>query len=157
MKTVLYDLNHDGMTDLFVCNSGSNDVYMYQGLGDGKFDTQTSARFAVGQAPTEMFVGRFDKRPELDLVTVNSGSDDLTFVAGINTNSPQTMTFTSGGSQPDAAFAVDLNHDGVLDLVVANGGDGRVALLQGGNIGLQIAGVITRPDIPAPTALAPAS
>ena len=56
------------------------------------------------------------------------------------------MTYTSGGSQPDAAFAVDLNHDGVLDLVVANGGDGRVALLQGGSVGLQLAQVISRSD-----------
>jgi hypothetical protein len=154
VRTVIQEFNHDGKPDLFVLNSGSNDVTMYQGVGDGTFDTESMARFAVGLAPNEMFIGRFDHRPGYDLVTVNSGSNDVSFIAGINTSAPQTMTFTSGGTQPDAAFAVDLNHDGVLDLVVANG-DGRVALLQGASVGLQLSEVITRPDLPAPTALAP--
>jgi FG-GAP-like repeat len=155
VRTAVQDINLDGKPDLFILNSGSDDVTMYQGLGGGTFDPGSPTRFAVGVAPAEMFVGKFDHRSGVDLVTVNSGSNDVSFIAGINTSSPQSMTFTSGGTQPDAAFAVDLNHDGVLDLVVANGGDGRVALLQGGNVGLQLAGVITRADLPAPTGLAP--
>ena len=155
VKTVLYDLNHDGLYDLFVCNSGSNNVYMYQGRSDGTFDTANPTIFAVGLSPIEMFIGRFDKRPQLDLITVNSGSDDLTFIGGVLLPHPSTMTISSGGITPDAAFAVDPNHTGVMDLVVANSGDGHMALFQAGNEGLQLAGVITRAGIPVPTGLVP--
>ncbi len=157
VKTVLYDLNHDGLVDLFVCNSGSNTVYMYQGLGNGQFDLANPTIFNVGLDPIEMFVGRFDKRPQVDLVTVNSGSDDLTFISGIFLPHPSTMSFSSGGVTPDAAFAVDLNHSGLMDLVVANSGDGSLALLQPASEGMLLAGVITQADIPVPTGLAPAS
>jgi hypothetical protein len=157
VKTALVDVNHDGLTDLFVCNSGSNDVYLYRGQPDGSFDASDPVVFKVGINPSEMFVGRFDRRPQLDLVTINSGSDNLTFIGGVLTARPTSQTFSSGGILPDAAFAVDLYHNGVMDLVVANSGDGRLALLQGTNAGMQIAGLIIRSDLPVPTGLAPAS
>ena len=157
VMAVPYDYGQDGITDLFVCDSGSNSVSMYQGRGDGTFDPTASATFAVGMNPSEMFIGRFDKRPQVDLVTVNSGSDDVTFIGGIFGPRPLTQTVSSGGVLPDAAFAVDTNHTGVLDLVVANGGDGHMAYLRAGNDGLQLAGVITQASIPVPTALAASS
>ncbi len=155
VRTALADPDNNGIADLFICNSGSDTVTMYRGRGDGTFDTAAPTIFPVGNDPSEMFVGRFDRHPQADLVTVNSGSDDLTFVAGVFTDHPSTQTYSSGGTRPESAFAVDLNRDGVMDLVVANG-DGRLALLRGGNDGLQLAGLISRPDAPGPAALAPA-
>lgn len=157
VRTALQDVNADGKVDLFILDSGSHDVTIYRGRGDGTFDTANPTSFGVGLDPAEMFVGRFDRRPGLDLVTVNSGSNDLTFIARIASGSPQSLTFPSGGTTPEAAFAVDLNHDGMMDLVVANDGDGRLALLQSTGVGLQLSGVISRTDLPAPTAVAPGS
>ena len=102
-----------------------------------------------------MFVGRFDRRPDLDLVTINAGSDDLTFISGVFTAHPTTQTYSSGGLMPDAAIAIDPNHNGVMDLVIANSGDGHVALLQSVNEGMQLAGVIIQANLPSPTGLAP--
>ena len=152
--TVLTDVNRDGSPDLLVLNSGSDDVYLYRGDG-GSFDVGDPTVLPVGEGPDEMFVGHFDHRPGLDLVTVNSGSNDLTFISSFATPAPDTTTYSSGGTQPDAAFAIDAGQGGALDLVVANGGDGRLALLQPGDVGLQLAGIITRSDLPTPTAIAP--
>ncbi len=153
--TALVDVNHDGSPDLFVCNSGTGEVMLFDGLGDGRFDTSSPRTFAVGTDPDAMFVGRFDRRPGLDLVTLNAGSNDLSFVSGVFGASPTTTSLGSGGLRPDAAFAVDLGQGGAMSLVVANGGDGRVALLQPGPEGMQLAGVISQPELPSVTALAP--
>jgi hypothetical protein len=156
VKIIYKDDNSDGMGDLFVANSGSNSVYVYQGLGNGAFDTTDPTIFNVGIDPQDMVVGQFDRRPQLDLVTVNSGSDNLTLIDGILTSNPTTQTISSGGAMPDAAIAFPTGN-GMMDLVVANSGDGRLALLQAGNSGLQLAGIITPSNLPAPTSLIPGS
>jgi FG-GAP-like repeat len=157
VKTLVYDVNNDGNPDLLVCNTGSDDVTMYAGAGGGSFDPIPINTFKVGSDPEAMLVGPFDRDLRPDLVTVNAGSNDLTFIGDVFGPSPTTQTISSGGISPDAAFAIDPGHTGVMDLVVANGGDGRVAFFRGGNDGLQLAGVITQANIPTPTALAPAS
>ncbi len=153
VKAIYLDVNHDGMGDIIVCNSGSNNVYIYNGIGGGAYDTTNPTIMPVGTSPNDMVIGRFGPRPQLDLVTVNSGSDDLTEIDGIFTTSPTTRTISSGGMTPDAAFAYT-SQDGMMGLVVANSGDGRLALLQPGISGLQIAGVVTSTELPIPTALA---
>lgn len=157
VKTLLYDVNDDGSPDLLVCNSGSNSVTLYEGMGSGSFNPVASATFQVGTAPEGMFVGRFDKHAEPDLVTINSGSDDLTFIGDAFGSNPTTQTISSGGTAPDAAFSIDPGHTGIMDLVVANGGDGNLAVFRGGNDGLQLIGLITQADVTTPTALAPDS
>jgi hypothetical protein len=157
VKTLLYDVNDDGNPDLLVCNSGSDDVTLYEGLGGGSFEATASATFVVGSNPDAMFVGPFERRGQEDLVTVNAGSDDVTFIGGAFGPDPITQTISSGGIAPDAAFALDPGHSGVMDLVVANGGDGHMAVFRGGSDGPQLAGVIAQASVPDPTALVPGS
>jgi hypothetical protein len=156
IKVLYKDYNNDGLGDLFVANSGSDNVYVYQGLGNGAFNTTDPTIFEVGNDPQDMLVGQFDRRPQLDLVTVNSGSDNLTLIDGVLTSTPTTQTISSGGATPDAAFAFD-GENGMMDLIVANSGDGRLAFLQAGNSGLQIAGVVSPSNLPDPTSLIPGS
>ncbi len=159
VKTALYDLNNDGQPDLFVCNSESNTVSMYTGQPGGTFDTANPTIYNVGVNPNDLLIGQFDDRPVLDLITLNSGSNDLTFIGGVFTSRPTIQSYSSGGISPDAAMAlaVDPSHSPVMDLVVANGGDGHVVLLRAANEGMQLAAVITQPDLPVPTGLAPAT
>jgi hypothetical protein len=160
VKALYVDANGDGIGDIVVCNSGSNNVYVYEGNNAGSVNVTNPLIFAVGNDPIDMLYGRFDQRPQADdLVTVNSGSNNLTQIDGIFTANPISQTISSGGVMPDAAFAFSANpnNQGIMDLVVANSGDGRLAILQAGYNGLQVAGVITSTDLPIPTGLAPSA
>jgi hypothetical protein len=61
-------------------------------------------------------------------------------------------TIASGGEDPTTAFAF-ASSSGFEDLVVGNGGDGVLALFEGGADGLSLTSTTTEPDLPSPTAL----
>src|SRR5271166_2493703 len=143
------DFNGDGLTDLAVANYLSNDVSVLLGNGDGTFQNQV--RYAAGFGPSAIVAGDFtgDGRP--GLLTVNSGSNDLTLITDFTGSSPS-RTFASGGLDPVAALMFH-SGNGFDNLIVANNGDGHVALLKGSAEGL----ILDRHDIQdllSPTALA---
>ena len=47
------------MPDLLVADSGSNQVLLLQGIGNGFFNDQTPTVFPVGTNPTALLVGQF--------------------------------------------------------------------------------------------------
>ena len=83
-----------GPADLLVSNSGSNDVWLLPGVGGGFFNDQNPTIFPVGSNPGPLFVGNFDGKP--DLVTVNAGSNDLTFISDLLGSSPITRPSVQG-------------------------------------------------------------
>ena len=126
-------------------------------MGDGAFETADPTVIKVGSDPEAMVIGSFERRDQSDLVTVNTGSDDLTYVANVFGPNPTGRTISSDGTRarrglrrrPDAHRA-----DGPGR---RHGGDGHLAVFRGGDSGLQLAGVITPASLPTPTALAPGS
>ena len=149
VSTVVQDVNGDGKPDLLVSNSQSNNVMLLPGVGGGFFNDQNPRVFPVGNSPGPIFFGNFDGSP--GLLTINSGSNDLTLITDF-TGSSLSRTFDSGGLDPVAA-QVFPSSDGFDDVIVANNGDGHVALLEGSPDGL-----ILDPDnireLLSPTALA---
>jgi hypothetical protein len=143
-----------GVPSLLVTDSGSNDVRLLPGIGNGFFDDRSPTIYSVGTNPGALFVGNFGGGSGQDLVTVNSGSDNVTLISGFGTASPVIQTVSTGGSDPIAAFAVDLHGDGVNSLVVANSGDGIISLLSPGENGLSLNSVVSSPGLPNPSALA---
>src|SRR5271157_3685277 len=144
-----FDGDGDGLTDLAVANYFSNDVSVLLGNGDGTFQNQV--RYAAGFGPSALVAGDFtgDGRP--GLLTVNSGSNDLTLITDFTGSSPS-RTFASGGLDPVAALMFH-SGNGFDNLIVANNGDGHVALLKGSAEGL-ILDPRDIQDLLSPTALA---
>src|SRR5271157_982622 len=144
-----FDGDGDSLTDLAVANYLSNDVSVLLGNGDGTFQNQV--RYAAGFGPSALVAGDFtgDGRP--GLLTVDSGSNDLTLITDFTGSSPS-RTFASGGLDPVAALMFH-SGNGFDNLIVANNGDGHVALLKGSAEGL-ILDPRDIQDLLSPTALA---
>lgn len=135
VATVAGDVNGDAIADLFVANRDANTVSLLYGIGLGFFDDRNPTVFATGVAPTELFLGRFTGGATLDLVTVNSGSNDLTVFPGLGAG----QTIGSGGLAPVAAVMGHFSGRGQDELIVANAADGRLALFlsEGGSLVLR--------------------
>ena len=150
VSTVVQDVTGDGIPDVLVSNSQSNNVMLLPGVGGGFFNDQNPRVFPVGNGPGPLFVGNFDGSP--GLLTVNSGSNDLTLISDFMGSHPVTTPISSGGLDPVAAVEFS-SGSGFDNLVVANNGDGTFALLEGGPDGLNRTSTETEPGL-NPTDLA---
>ena len=71
-----------------------------QAIGNGFFNDQSPTIYPVGTDPSALFVGQFTTGSGQDLVTVNSGSNNLTLISGLGTASPLMQSISSGGIDP---------------------------------------------------------
>jgi hypothetical protein len=150
VSTVVGHFTGSPFQDILVSNSGSNNVALLPGVGQGFFNDTNPQKFPVGDNPGPLFVGNFDGKP--DLVTVNAGSNDLTLISDFLNADHVTSTISSGGTDPDTAFSFS-SGSGFEDLVVGNGGDGVLGLFEGSDQGLTLTSSSTNPDLPSPSAL----
>ena len=148
------DLLGGTQTDLAVANSGADNVQVFPGVGGGFFNDQPQATktYAVGQAPSSLFLGNFNGLGQ-GLATLNAGSNDGTLISGIGSANPVTQSFPTGGDSPTTGFAGDFTGNGFTDLVVGNNGDGHLALLLGGSGGLSLSQTLISAEAPNPTGL----
>jgi hypothetical protein len=151
VSTVVNNFTGGAFPDLLVTNSQSNDVALLKGVGQGFFNDQNPPTLPVGTNPVTSFFGNFNGQP--DLVTLNAGSDDLTIISDFDGASQVTSTISSGGLDPETAFAFSTS-SGLEDLVVGNTGDGVLALFAGNASGLTMLSSQTVPNLPNPTGLA---
>jgi len=128
------DFNGDGKLDLAVANSGSNDVSVLLGNGDGTFQTALYSPL-VGVNPVSVAVGDFNGDGKLDLVVVNSFSNNVSVLLGNGDGTFQTALDFDTGAGPVSVAVGDFNADGRLDLVVANFAAGNVGVLLGNGDG----------------------
>jgi hypothetical protein len=157
VSTVVQDVDGNGVADLLVSNSQSNNVGLVPGVGLGFFNDQNVTAIPVGTNPGPLFVGDFDPRPGLELITINQGSNDLTLVSGFAGRDRISSSLSSGGVSPVTGLGFDTNSDGVFDgLAVANN-DGHLAFFLGGSGGLSLDQIFSTPALPHPTALAMSS
>ncbi len=132
----LADLNGDGIPDLVVANSGSNNVLVYPGLGNGQFGPALNGGhgFFTGTNPVGITVADVNGDGRPDLVVANKGSNDVSILL----NQPQgsSLTFTPGprlkaGAGPVSTVVQDVNGDGKPDVLVSNSLSNNVMLLPG--------------------------
>src|SRR5207244_365428 len=73
---VARDVTGDDIIDLVVTCPVTNTTWVLRGLGDGRFDDVPWLVRSVGDKPIASFVEDFNGDGKLDLVTVDSASDD---------------------------------------------------------------------------------
>lgn len=122
--------NANSNPDLVVSAFGTNQVETYFNSGSGSLSSAFSA--SVGLSPSDLAVADFDQDGRLDVATANQFSDNVTvlFNNGFNGQFDPARTVSyPAGSGPTAIEAVDMNVDGLVDLVVTNGSDSNLAVL----------------------------
>ena len=133
------DVNHDGIPDLVTTNAGSNEVSVLVGRGDGTF--AAAQRFTVGAGPASVAVADVNHDGIPDLVTANGSSNDVAVLLGRGDGTfAAAQRFVVGvGERPVSVAVADVNHDGIPDLMTANGSSSDVAVLLGRGDGTFVA------------------
>ena len=134
------DFYGNGTSDLLVSDSGSNNLMLLPSLGDGFFNDLNPTVIPLSESPGLIFAGPFGGGTGLDVVALDPGTSDVTLILGLFTGSPTSQTFSSGGLDPVAAYAV----------MGLNG----FAVLAGGPQGLSLDEVYNSFDSLNPTGLA---
>ncbi|CAF1431265.1 unnamed protein product [Rotaria sordida] len=129
------DFNRDNRSDIVIANSGINTIEIRIGLGNSTFDTQIMYSISTGLFPRYVNTADIDNDNNLDIVTVNSGSDSVSVNLGYGNGSFKVSTLysTGAGSHPCSVVFGDLNNDNRLDLIIANEGTDNIAVLIGYN------------------------
>ncbi len=127
------DVYGNGIPDLLVANSLSNNLYLIRGVGGGFFDDAHPVIYHTGTDPEQVLVGHFSDSSQLDMVTLNTCSNSLSYFPGFGT--AQTIALGTG---PVAGVMGDFLDNGTDDLIVA-GTNGSLSLVLSGSAGLQLA------------------
>ena len=131
------DFNRDGIPDIVVVNTSSGDVSLLLGNGDGTFQPQR--RFDATSAPFALAAGDLNNDGIPDLAVIDStvapakggvllGRGDGTF----QLLKPFVIT-PEETYRTNSVVIVDINGDGMTDLVVRDFSDGTVVLLGHGD------------------------
>jgi hypothetical protein len=129
------DLNSDGRPDVIVPDFGTDLVSVRLAQSGGRF--AAVQRYAVGLKPSFIAVGDYNRDGHPDIAVSNAGSGSVSvllnqgdgdFAPARNYSVSQPGSF-SGGSFSVAA--IDVNHDGLVDLVTSNSLSNDVTVLLG--------------------------
>jgi hypothetical protein len=125
------DFNQDHRLDIVVANSGTNNVGVFLGYGNGTFSNQTTYSTGDFSLPLSLAVGTFDNDTQLDIAVANSGISNVCLLRGYGNGSfMNPLCFPSGfGSSPSAVAFGDLNKDNLGDIVVCNNGYSTIEFL----------------------------
>lgn len=132
---VLGDFNGDGKPDVAV-STFSNVASVLLGNGDGTL--QPHRDFGVGVGSTALTAGDFNGDGHLDLAVSNDNfgrTGDISVLLGVGDGTFLPEVRYTAGKQPEGLTATDLNHDGNLDLAVANYASGSVSVFMGNGDG----------------------
>jgi len=138
------DFDEDGITDLAVTNSGSDDVSILLGngsggVGDGTFAPQV--RYAAGNMPRGVVVGDSDGDGIADLLIAAKSSDAVALLRGGGADAAGDGTFGEPvfypvGDGPEALVASDFNEDGAIDVAEVNSSGNNLWVRLGSDCGL---------------------
>jgi hypothetical protein len=127
------DFNNDNRTDIAVANSGSDNVGVFLGYGNGSFVPEKTYFVGLYSHPQHVIAGDFNRDNRIDIATANSNDDSISILFGYGNGSFHDMIVysTKNDSQPYWIATSDFNNDQRLDFVVASQGSDSIGILLG--------------------------
>ncbi len=127
------DFNNDHQLDIVVANANSSNLGVFIGYGNGTFSAMISYLTGSGSVPQTVVVDDFNNDGRLDLIAVNTGTDNICvfFGYGNATFSKPTLYSPGNGFDPNFIATGDFNNDSQLDIAIANTGSNSFSVLLG--------------------------
>lgn len=127
------DVDHDNRSDIVVANSGSDNVGILLDFDGQTFNTVRNYSTGDGSVPYSIALGHLNNDSHLDIVVVNSESDNIVLLFGHGDGTFDTgYTYSMGARSLPYSIAInDLNNDHFMDLAIASFGTSNLLLLYG--------------------------
>ncbi|CAF5092705.1 unnamed protein product, partial [Rotaria sp. Silwood1] len=132
------DFNNDTWLDIVVANEFNNTVSVLLHYANGSLRNPTTIASGDGSGLKYVSVDDFNNDTVLDLVVVNSGTNNIGINYGYGINgsfSKQTMFSVGSSSNPYSIAIEDFNKDGQHDFALANHGTKKIDMLLGDGTG----------------------
>ncbi|CAF4827986.1 unnamed protein product [Rotaria sp. Silwood1] len=124
--------NDDNYLDLVVATSGSDNIGIRQGYGNGTFSSRINYSTGRLSLPYWVAVGDFNNDNLSDIAVANYGTHNIGIFLGYgNLNFSNQSTFQFDSSRPVSLAIGDFNQDNRLDIAVVNNGTFNVVILLG--------------------------
>ncbi len=124
------DVSGDGKLDIITADSASNTVSVLVAKGNYTYADPVRFGLGTGTGPRWLLAQDVNGDGAPDLITVNSGSNDLTLLINTGANFAAPVSLKCG-TTPRMAVLADFTGDGKADLLVSNAGSGDFSLLAG--------------------------
>ena len=130
---VLADVDNDFQLDIVVSNSGTGDIGILRGFGNGTFDTIETYSTGSNSFPLKIAVRDLnrDNHPDIVVTLVNADIIGVLFGEGNGSFLPIESYWTNGASSADSIAIADLNSDNQLDILVGYSDADMIGILLG--------------------------
>ncbi|RZK49593.1 MAG: hypothetical protein EOO59_16340, partial [Hymenobacter sp.] len=125
------DVNGDGQLDVLTANSGTGTAGVLLGTGTGRFGAVRTYSTGPTSQPLGLAVADVNSDGHPDLLAATDSAPTVCLLLGTGTGSFGVATPYSAGpnSYPHGLAVADVNGDGQLDVLTANGGNNTVGVL----------------------------
>ncbi len=160
-KIYVGDLDNDNKAEIAVTNYNSNSISVYHNAsGMASLAFSSAITISTGTAPTGIAGGDIDGDGSTDLVTTNTGSQNISVIRNTNTVSgalsfAASSTFATNIVPEDLALA-DANGDGKTDIAVGNYSSANVSVFRNTATPGSITAASLAPKADIPTGTNPA-
>ena len=144
---VARDMNNDEFPDILVPNSDTNDLYYFEGNGDGTFKDPVVMK--TGREPVALETSDFNGDGIPDIAVCNYGDDNISIILGQKDGMFKLAEPLKAGRLPISIGSGDFNQDEKMDLAVTLRFDKLVIFLGNGDGTFKRAETYKAPGTPA--------